>query len=135
MKHVRERATSEEIDATLQGRLMNVDWKRRTTQLHNYGQPCVRLRFDAALDEDMQRLATQYVHVTGRGRLDTDGNWLIFQVERITETRSWREPSDLDTLLNDPNPRIFDPEKVVKVREPFDVDEFMRSIREGRDAR
>ncbi|MDE0222066.1 MAG: hypothetical protein OXJ90_22555 [Spirochaetaceae bacterium] len=133
MSRVRDRATSEEVDATLQGRLMMVDWKRRTAQLHSDGQPSVRLRFDASLDEEMQRLARKYVEVRGRGRFDQDGNWADVRAERVTETPSWSEPFDLDRLLNDP-PKIFDPEKVVRASDPIDVDQFMRTIREGRDA-
>ena len=134
MQHVRERATSEEVDATLQGRLMMVNWNQRTAQLHNYGDDNIRLRFDAALDEEMQRFAMQYVEVTGRGQYDTHGRLAGFRVEQLKATRSWLEPFDPDKLLNAPNPKIFDPEQVVRASEPFDVDEFMRAIREGRDA-
>ena len=74
-KYVRERVAAEEIDASLQGRLMMVDWKRRTAQLHRYGDDYVRLRFDAALDGDMKLLATQYVEVRGRGH-SVDGTWV-----------------------------------------------------------
>ena len=134
MSQVHEPSTAEEIDATLQGRLMMVDWKRRTAQLHDYGQPVVRLRFDAALDKDMQRHATQYVEVRGRGTFAADGSLVDFHVGQLKGTRSSMQPYDLDELLNAPDPKIFDPEKVVRTSEPFDVDEFMRIIREGRDA-
>ena len=126
-------ATPEEIDATVQGRLTMVDWKRRTAKLHRYGQPSVRLRFDAALDDEMQRLARKYVEVKGRSRTDQDGNWADVHIKQVTATPSWSEPFDLDKLLNDP-PKIFDPEKVVRASDPIDVDHFMRTIREGRDA-
>ena len=132
--HIRDRGTTEEVSATLQGRLMVVNWKQRTARLHNYGDDYVRLRFDAELDDDMQRLATQYVDVEGRGQLVKDGNWVDFHVQQLKPTRSCLEPFDLDKLLNDPNPKIFDSEKVVRASDPFDVDEFMRAIREGRDA-
>ena len=49
--------------------------------------------------------------------------------------RHWSEPFDLEKFLNDPNPKIFDPDKVITASEPFDVDEFVRFIHEGRDAR
>ena len=39
----------------------------------------------------------------------------------------------LTSFLNDPNPKIFDPEKVVTACEPFDVDRFVGIIHEGRD--
>ena len=34
--------------------------------------------------------------------------------------------------MNDPNPRVFDPDRMVAASEPFDVDEFVRVIHEGR---
>ncbi len=132
--YIRDPGMSEEVNATLQGRLMMVNWKRRMAQLHSHGDDYVRLRFDAELDDDMQRLATQYVDVEGRGQFDGDGNWVVLHVEQLRETRSWSEPFDLDELLNDPNPKLFDPENVVRASEPFDVDEFIRAVREGRDA-
>ena len=125
---------AEELDATLQGRLMMVDWKRRTAQLHSsYGDNYVRLRFDVALDGKMKLLATQYVEVTGRGHFVEDGNWVDFHVKQLRATRPWQEPFDLDRILNDPAPKIFDPENVIRTSEPFDVDDFLRAIREGRD--
>ena len=134
MQHARERAASEELEATLQGRLMMVDWNRRTARLDNYGEDYVRLRLDAGLDGEMQRLATQYVEVKGRGRFPADGTRVDFHVEHVNGTRSWTQPADLHELLNDPDPKTFDPEHVVRASDPFDVDDFMRAIREGRDA-
>jgi hypothetical protein len=54
-------------------------------------------------------------------------------VEEIQGARSWNEPFNLEAFLNDPNPKIFDPDKVIRASEPFDVHEFIRVIREGRD--
>ena len=79
-------------------------------------------------------LATQYVEVKGRGRLPADGTRVDFHVEQVNGTRSWTQPADLHELMNDPDPKIFDPERVVRASDPFDVDDFMRAIREGRDA-
>ena len=47
--------------------------------------------------------------------------------------RHWSEPFDLEAFLNDPNPKIFDPDKVVISSRPFDVDAFNSLIRESRD--
>ena len=47
--------------------------------------------------------------------------------------RSWGEPFDMDEFLNDPNPKIFDPDNLVTASEPFDVDEFVGIIHAGRD--
>lgn len=94
-----------------------------------------RLVFDSALSLDMQRLATQFVEVSGSGRFNADDDWASVHVEGISGTPSGREPFDLDAVVNDPNPKLFDPDRMVTAREPFDVDEFVRVIHEGRDVR
>ena len=35
--------------------------------------------------------------------------------------------------MNNPNPKIFRSEEIIKTSEPFDVDEFARMVREERD--
>ena len=119
--------------ALVEGRLMEVNWACGTAELHFIPQRVVPLRFDPVLNDDMRRLATQYVEIRGRGHFNDNDEWDVIYVEQITGTRSWSEPFDLDAFRNDPNPKIFDPEKVVTVSEPFDVDEFIRVIHEGRD--
>ncbi len=119
--------------ALVEGRLMEVNWACGTAELHFIPQRVVPLRFDPALNDDMRRLATQYVEIRGRGRFNDNDEWDIIFVEQITSTRSWSEPFNLDAFRNNPNPKIFDSEKVVTVSEPFDVDEFIRVIHEGRD--
>ena len=126
---------AEIVEALLYGWLKEVNWDKGTAQLHRYMDNYVQLRFDSTLDEDMVRFATQYVRIRGRGRFDDDDLWDFVQVEEISGTRSWREPFDLDEFLNDPNPKVFDPDKLVTASEPFDADEFNRIIREGRDVR
>ena len=126
---------AETADALLYGWLKEVNWDRGTAQLHRYMDSYVELRFDSALDDDMVRFATQYVEVRGHGRFGDDDLWEFVQVDELNDTRSWREPFDLDAFLKDPNPRIFDPDKLVTASEPFDADEFNRIIREGRDVR
>ena len=60
-------ATLDETEALLHGWLREVNWHRRTAQLHDAQGGFVGLRFDAGLHEDMLRLATQYVEIRGRG--------------------------------------------------------------------
>ena len=122
-------------EALLYGWLKMVNWGNGTAQLQMRNAGHVRLRFDESLGDRMRRLATQYVEVRGHGRFDDSDRWQFVRVEKIKGTRSWREPFDLDALWNDPEPRTFDPEEVVTASEPFDVDEFNRVIREGRDVR
>ena len=121
--------------ALLHGWLREVNWDRRTAQLHDYTGGYVRLRFDGALDDKMLRLATQYVEVQGVGRFDKDDEWTSVHVEQLSETRSGSEPFDLDAFLNDPNPKRFEPDKVVTLDLPNEEWEaFDRAIREGREA-
>ena len=82
----------------------------------------------------MRRLAARHVTVRGSGRFGGDGRWDSVRVEDIEGDRSMWEPFDREAFLNDPDPKIFDPAEVVGASEPFDVDEFIRVIREGRDA-
>ena len=119
--------------ALVEGRLMEVNWACGTAELHYIPQRIVPLRFDPTLNDDMRRLATQYVEIRGRGRFNDNDEWEVIYVEQITGTRSCSEPFDLEAFRDNPNPKIFDPEKVVTVSEPFDVDEFIRAIQEGRD--
>ena len=127
------RHTKSDDEAFLFGWLKMVNWGNGTAQLQTRNSGHVRLRFDASLGDRMLQLATQYVEVCGRGRIDENDQWQVVQVDKIESTRSWHEPFCLDTLLNDPEPKTFDPNSVVTATEPFDVDEFNRVIREGRD--
>ena len=120
-------------EALLHGWLKEVNWNNGTAQLHYYSGSYVRLRFDVEFAQNMIRLATKYVEVRGRGTLNKEGDWTSVQVKHIDGTRSWKEPFDLEAFWNNPNPKVFDPEKVVRASEPFDVDEFIRFIHEGRD--
>ena len=121
-------------EALVYGWLKMVNWDKRTAQLHRYGDRYVPLRFDPDLDNEMRRLATQFVEVKGEGRFNNNEQWQSVKVEEITATRSSSEPFDMEAFLKNPNPKIFDPETVVTASEPFDVDEFIRVVREGRDA-
>ena len=125
----------ESVDALLSGWLKEVNWDQRSAQLHDAGGGQVRLRFGPEFDDEMRRLATQYVEVRGRGCFDDRDEWIEVRVGELRETRSWREPFDLEAFLNDPNPKIFDPDKVVTIDltdEEFEA--YLRAIREGRDA-
>ena len=70
-------------EALLQGWLREVNWYRGTAQLYDYTGSYVRLRFSEEHAQDMQRLATQFVEVRGRGQFDPKGNWTNVTVEQI----------------------------------------------------
>ncbi len=128
------RATAGSEQARLMGWLREVNWDRRTAQLHDFSGGYVRLRFDTGLAEEMLRLATQYVEVRGEGRFNNHDRWTTVEVHGLRATASGQEPFDLDDFLDEAPPKAFDPKQMVTATEPFDVDAFVRSIREARDA-
>ena len=123
-----------EETALLHGWLKEVNWDTRTAALHRFGDQKVQLRFGDSLDEEMRRSANRFVTVRGHGQFDKSERWQCVTIETIEGDHSSSEPFDLEAFLKNPYPKIFDPEKVVRASEPFDVDEFIRFIREGRDA-
>ena len=127
------RTTTGLTEALIHGWLYEVNWDKGTAQLHNYSGEYVQLRFGEDFHEDMLRLATRHVEVRGRGRINDNGKWTTVEVRQLKTGGSWNDPFDVEAFLNDPNPKLFDPEKVVTTSEPFDVDEFIRGVREGRD--
>ena len=133
---VREEKLAPQADAAvLEGCLKEVNWDRRTAQLHQFGGAYARLRFDAELDDEMLRLATRHIEVRGRGRFNRNDEWMTVDVEQVRETRSWQQPFDLEAFHNHPNPKIFDPEKIVAIDlTDEEWETFDRAIREGRDA-
>lgn len=122
------------MEALLHGRLMEVNWAKRTAELHLQVDDCVRLRFGPEFDDAMRRLATRHVEVRGKGRATANDRWSTITVEQLNATGAWGEEFDLEAFLANPNRRVFDPEKVVRASEPDDVDEFLRVIRESRNA-
>ena len=117
----------------LYGHLQGVDMSRRTAQLRLYKADPVNLEFDAELASAMGALATEYVKVTGRGRFSNPETWPTVQVEQISRAGGRGQPCDVKEFMNRPNPKRFDPDKLVTVSEPFDGDDFNQVIREGRD--
>lgn len=101
--------------------------------MHEYTVSFVRLRFSEEQAKDMQRLARQHVEVRGHGKLNQKGDWMPVTVKQISTGRPWGEPFDMDEFLNDPDPKLFDPDGLVTASEPFDVDEFVNIIHSGRD--
>ena len=121
--------------ALLYGWLREVNWDRHTAQLHRSAGDYIPLRFDPRFDGDMLSLATTFVEVSGQGRLNQHGNWTSVQVQRVSPTGSKLEPFELEQFLDDPNPKAFNPEEIVHLDlNDEEFEEFLRAIREGRDA-
>ena len=116
--------------ALIRGWLEDVDPKNGTARLNTLMDHSVPLRFDSALRKNMLRLETKHVRVDGRGWISDEDEWVVIDIEEIVPTSS--EVRTVEEILNDPNPKLFDPDTVVTASEPFDVDEFLRTIYEGR---
>lgn len=123
----------ETATARLHGWLKAVNWDRRTARLYDSAGGYVPLSFRQQHDEEMRRLATQYVEVEGQGEINRQDKWTVVRVEELRETSSWSEPFDLDAFLKTPNPKRFVPAEMVTASEPFDAEEFNRTTREARD--
>ena len=75
-------------DALVMGKLMEVDWTKKTARLDRFRQKSVKLRFSKELDEEMRHFATQFVQIEGSGYLkapDTDAEeWVQIEVKAVS---------------------------------------------------
>lgn len=75
-------------DALVMGKLMAVDWTKKTARLDRFRQKPVKLRFCKELDEEMRRFATEFVQIEGSGYLkapDTDREeWVHIDVVSVS---------------------------------------------------
>ena len=115
--------------ALMYGRLVDVDPEAGTAVLSVLQDCRVPLRLSSARVEAALNLKQKFVKVTGQGWLDENDQWIAVDVDEICPPEP---PRSIDEILSDPNPKIFDPDKVVRASEPFDVDEFIRYIHEAR---
>ena len=114
-------------DALVMGTLMAVDWANKTARLDRFHRKSVKLRFGKELDEEMRRLATQFVQIEGKGYLkspDTDKEeWIHIHVKEVSVP-----------YQNKPKP--FRGADIEHIGSPFEsneeLDEFIQVIREGR---
>ena len=115
-------------DALVMGKLMAVDWAKRTARLDRFRQKSVKLRFGQKLDEEMRRFATQFVQVEGKGYLkapNTDKEeWIHIHVK------------DVSVPYDGSKAKVFRKAEWASdasaTDKTFDVDEFNRIVREGR---
>lgn len=138
MSDTKEKKTSyksEEVNVLLYGSLEVINWDKGTALLYRYEEQPVNLSFDASLNEQMKYLAMSEVKVKGLSRLNHDDTWgtvTIKEINRTSPTDGIPRSFDLEGFKNDPPPKIFDPENIVTMSEPFDTEEFIRTIYEGR---
>ncbi len=111
-------------EALLRGWLRDVDPDAKTALLHDFAGNAIPLRFSRDLGDALCGLETRHVEVRGSGRFNGNDEWVAVEVASIVATGSPR-----DTL-----PVATKPRGIVTASEPFDVDEFNRSILAGRGA-
>ena len=129
-----EQAAADE-QALLVGWLKDIDWQHRTARLLDARGGHVSLRFDPLRAEEMRRLSGRYVEVRGSGQFNEQDEWTTVQVEELRETQAWSEPFDLDAFLDEPEPKIFDPDEIVRIDlTEEELEAFNRAVREGREA-
>ena len=134
-KEIEHQPTAPPEKATMWGYLRAVDWTHMTGRLEPYAAKPIPLKFADGLSEDMRRYANQYVLIRGKGVLDDVADeWVSVKVETIEADRDMHKPFDVEEF----NARARKPFKIGDLKpasEPFDVDEFIRSIRESRRKR
>ena len=128
-QHQETRQLGEPEPALMYGRLVDVDPAAGTAVLNAYMDCRVPLRLSGARVEAALKLKQKFVKVTGQGWIDENDQWIAVVVDEICPPEP---PRSTDEILNDPNPKIFDPDQVVRASEPDDADEFLKAIYEGR---
>ena len=134
MTHAHEQQQEDSVelieDALVMGKLMEVDWTKRTGRLERFREKPIKLRFGKALAETMREYATQFVQVDGKGYLkapDTDREeWVSIEVENVSlpyQSNGPKEPFR-GVVHWRPNPASPDDIK--------EMEEFMKAIREAR---
>ena len=119
--------------AIIWGYLRAVDWTNKTARLERIVGKPVPLKFGDELAEDMRRFATKYAQIRGEGVISAaDDEWVSVNVTSIEGDRDPYKPFDMEEFLAQQS-KPFRFEDLKPPSEPFDVDEFNRIIREGRD--
>lgn len=119
--------------ASVWGYLRAVDWTNKTARLERIVGKPVPLKFGDELAEDMRRFATKYAQIRGEGVISAaDDEWVSVNVTSIEGDRDPYKPFDMEEFLAQQS-KPFSFEDLKPPSEPFDVDDFNRIIREGRD--
>ena len=95
------------------GRLVDVDPETGCATLDVYQDDRIPLRFDDSMKSEALRLNGKSVKVKGHGWYDDHDNCVAVVIEELEYPAA--KPFDLDKFLNDPNPKLFDPDTVPKL--------------------
>lgn len=120
--------------AIIWGYLSAVDWTNKTARLERIVGKPVPLTFGDELAEDMRRFATKYAQIRGAGVISAADEWVSVNVTSIEGDRDPYKPFDMkEFLANLPKQSTSNPLPQLPPDDDFDVDDFNRIIREGRD--
>lgn len=121
--------------ASIWGYLRAVDWTNKTARLERIVGKPVPLKFGDELAEDMRRFATKYAQIRGEGVISADDDeWVSVNVTSIEGDRDPYKPFDMEEFLAQPSkPFDFKALPQLPPDDDFDVDDFNRIIREGRN--
>ena len=120
--------------ASIWGYLRAVDWTNKTARLERLVGKPVPLKFGDELADDMRRFATEYAQIRGEGVIGPDDEWMTFNVTSIEGDRDPYKPFDMEEFLAQPRkPSDFKALPQLPPDDDFDVDDFNRIIREGRN--
>ena len=120
--------------ASIWGYLRAVDWTNKTARLERIVGKPVPLKFGDELAEDMRRFATEYAQIRGEGVIGPDDEWVSVNVTSIEGDRDPYKPFDMEEFLAQPRkPSDFKALPQLPPDDDFDVDDFNRIIREGRN--
>lgn len=134
MTHAHEQQQEDSVelieDALVMGKLMEVDWTKRTARLERFREKPIKLRFGKALAETMREYATQFVQIEGDGCLrapDTDKEeWVDIEVKSVCVPYQNNGPKKPFRGVAEWGVRPSTPE------ESKEMEEFMKAIREAR---
>lgn len=115
---------------TVYGRILEVDWKDGTAELHTPAG-VIRMEFAEDRAEDLRRFAMRYVEVKGVADLMEDGNLRALAVETIEPTlddSSFWHPLSPAELARAQGIRPYTFPEPLDDDDAFDVDEFLAMI-------
>ncbi len=132
-KHNEFRHLGEPEPALIHGRLVEVDTQKGTAILSAYLDSRIPLRFDGSLEKEMLMLEKKFVKAKGHGWFNDEDRWIVVFVEEIAPPPP---PRTIEDIVNDPNPKLFDPDKVPPmVMSDEEWEAFDRALRESRGRR
>lgn len=125
-----EKPLTRTAQRTAYGRILEVDWKDGTAELHT-PVGVIRMEFAEDRAEDLRRFATRYVEVKGVADLTEDGNVRALAVETIESTLdddSFWHPLSPAELIQAQGIRPYTFPEPLDDGDLFDVDEFLAMI-------